>query len=297
MNEIKNLLAENRKALQGLHAIANMDFQQPFTIIERTGKFTCNSIMKELGKPDIDETNIFILYKSDKTWNYGKCYIARLTNGKFESDRRTIKGYETASGWRWFDTMIGKSDFEECRKSENGHYFIIAQEKQFENRRGTAYYMQERFREREKCGRRCAIPYYRNGDYFYNNILTEYDSRTFDKSGYCQQVNNYAQRVRALKSERSEAAAAVWDNTEKCAEVETRIHKINARIAELTAAPVHEIPYMKIYHCYMSISWINNSLKALYKNDFSSMENLNHTVSYIESQLAKAESELDREDD
>lgn len=296
MNEIKNLLAENRKALQGLHAIANMDFQQPFTIIERTGKFTYNSIMKELEKPDIDETNIFILYKSDKTWNYGKCYIARLTNGKFESDRGTIKGYETASGWRWFDTMIGKSAFEECRKSENGHYFIIAQEKQFENHRGTAYYMQERFRVHEECGRRYAIPYHRNGDYFYNNVLTECDSRTFDKSGYCQQVNSYAQRVRALKAERSEAAAAVWDNTEKCAEVENRIRKINARIAELTAAPVANIPYMKIYHCYMSLSWIGNSLKALYKNDFSSMENLNHTISYIESQLAKAESELDKED-
>lgn len=297
MNEIKNLLAENRKALQGLHAIANMDFQQPFTIIERTGKFTYNSIMKELEKPDIDETNIFILYKSDKTWNYGKHYIARLTNGKFESDRGTIKGYEAASGWRWFDTMIGKADFEECRKSENGHYFIIAQEKQFENRRGTSYYMQERFRERTECGRRYVIPYYRNGDYFYNNVLAECDRRTFDKSGYCQQVNNYAQRVRALKAQRSEAAAAVWDNTEKCAEVETRIRKINARIAELTAAPVNEIPYMKIYHCYMSLSWIGNSLKALYKNDFSSMENLNHTLSYIESQLEKAESELDREDD
>lgn len=297
MNEIKNLLAENRKALQGLHAIANMDFQQPFTIIERTGKFTYNSIVKELEKPDIDETNIFILYKSDKTWNYGKHYIARLTNGKFESDRGTIEGYETASGWRWFDTMIGKSEFEECRKSENGHYFIIAQEKQFENHRGTAYYMQERFRVHEECGRRYAIPYYRNGDYFYNNVLTECDSRTFDKSGYCQQVNSYAQRVRALKAQRSAAAAAAWDNTEKCAEVEARIRKINTRIAELTAAPVHEIPYMKIYHCYMSISWIGNSLKALYKNDFSSMENLNHTISYIESQLAKAESELDREDD
>lgn len=296
MDEIKNLLAENRKALQGLHAIANMDFQQPFTIIERTGKFTYNSIMKELEKPDIDETNIFILYKSDKTWNYGKCYIARLTNGKFESDRGTIEGYETASGWRWFDTMIGKSAFEECRKSENGHYFIIAQEKQLENSHRTVYNMYDRFRERKDGGRRYVTPYYHNSDYFYNNILTEYDSRTFDKSGYCQQINNYAQRVRALKSERSAAAAAMWDNTGKCAEIEARIRKINERIADLTAAPVHEIPYMKIYHCYMSISWIGNSLKALYKNDFSSMENLNHTLSYIESQLAKAESELDKED-
>lgn len=54
MNEIKNLLAENRKALQGLHAIANMDFEKPFIILERTGKFTYNSIMKELGKPDAE---------------------------------------------------------------------------------------------------------------------------------------------------------------------------------------------------------------------------------------------------
>lgn len=296
MNKIKNLLAENRKALQGLHAIANMDFQQPYTLIEHHGKFTYNSIMKELLNVNTDYYNIFVLYKC-AGYDDDRYKLARLDNGKFESQRSTIYNYEAANGWRWFDTSIGNRTFENSRKSENGHYFIIAQEKQFENRRGTAYYMRERFRVHKECGRRYVTPYYRNSNYFYNNILTEYDSRTFDKSGYCQQVNNYAQRVRALKAERSEAAAAVWDNTEKCAEVETRIRKINARIAELTAAPVHEIPYMKIYNCYMSISWINNSLKALYKNDFSSMENLNHTISYIESQLAKAESELDREDD
>ena len=273
-----------------------MDFQQPYTLIEHHGKFTYNSIMKELLNVNTDYYNIFVLYKC-AGYDDDRYKLARLDNGKFESQRSTIYNYEAANGWRWFDTSIGNRTFENSRKSENGHYFIIAQEKQFENRRGTAYYMRERFRVHKECGRRYVIPYYRNGDYFYNNILTEYDSRTFDKSGYCQQVNSYAQRVRALKAERSEAAAAVWDNTEKCAEVETRIRKINARIAELTAAPVHEIPYMKIYNCYMSISWINNSLKALYKNDFSSMENLNHTISYIESQLAKAESELDREDD
>lgn len=295
MNEIKNLLAENRKALQGLHAIANMDFEKPFIIIEAIGKFTYNSILKDGGKIDPETHNIFILYHGVATWdNYW--YIARISGSTFDTARNTIEGYEAASGYRYFHEQCRKSDFERIRKSDNCHYFIIAQEKQFENRRGTSYYMQERFRERKECGRRYVIPYYRNGDYFYNNILTEYDSRTFDKSGYCQQVNNYVQRVKALKAQRSEAAAAVWDNTEKCAEVETRIRKINARIAELTAAPVHEIPYMKIYHCYMSISWINNSLKALYKNDFSSMENLNHTISYIESQLAKAESELDKED-
>lgn len=296
MNEIKNLLAENRKALQGLHTIANMDFQQPFIIIEGDGNFTYNSIVKKLYNVSTAACNIFVIYKA-KTYDSSIKYkLARLNDGKFEISRDTIQGYKVNYGWRYYDTAYGKSDFEASRKSENGHYFIIAQEKQFENRRGTAYYMQERFRERKECGRRYVIPYYRNGDYFYNNVLTEYDSRTFDKSGYCQQINNYAQRVRVLKAQRSEAAAAVWDNTEKCAEVEARIRKINARIAELTSAPVNEIPYMKIYHCYMSISWISNSLKALYKNDFSSMENLNHTLSYIESQLAKAESELDKED-
>lgn len=310
MNEIKNLLAENRKALQGLHAIANMDFEKPFIILERTGKFTYNSILKDLNsgsalysydtrfycKIKTTEYNIFVLYKRTD-YNDNDMYIARLNDSKFEAERKTIQGYERACGWRWLDTSIGKEAFEKARKSSTGHYFIIAQEKQFENKRSREYSTNDRFKlhfERKKL--KSATPYYRNSDKWYDNIISPYDRRTFDKSGYMQQVNNYEQRVRALKAERSEAAAAVWDNTEKCAEVENRIRKINARIAELTAAPVNEIPYMKIYHCYMSLSWIGNSLKALYKNDFSSMENLNHSVSYIENQLAKAESELDKED-
>ena len=296
MNEIKNLLAENRKALQGLHAIARMDFEKPFTIIESIGKFTYNSILKDGGKIDPETHNIFILYHGVATWdNYW--YIARISGSTFDTARDTIEGYEAANGYRYFHEQCRKSDFERIRKSDNCHYFIIAQEKQFENSRGTAYNIQDRFRERKETGRRYVTPYDRNSDYYYDNILTEYDSRTFDKSGYCQQINNYAQRVKALKSERSAAAAAVWDNTEKCAEIEARISKINERIAELTAAPVPEIPYMKIYHCYMSISWMGNSLKALYNNTFSSMTQINHTISYIEDQLAKAENELDREDD
>lgn len=311
MNEIKNLLAANRKALQGLHTIANMDFQQPFVILERDGNFTYNSILKELNgtsynsksklcnKINTDDYNIFVLYKRTDYSCYRDLYLARLSHNKFETERKTIENYEAVNGWRWLDTSTGKDMFEKARKSATGHYYIIAQEKQYANKRSPAHDNTERYRVhmRDRKHIEAATPYYYNSDKYYDNILGYYDRRTLDKSGYIQQVNDYERRVKVLKSQRSAAAAAVWDNAEKYAEIETRILKINTRIAELTNAPVHEIPYMKIYHCYSNLAWIRSNIKELHDNNFTSVERIKWTISYIEEQITKAENELDKEDD
>lgn len=293
MNEIRNLLTANRKALQGLHAIANMDFQQPFTIIELTGKFTYNSIMKELGKPDIDETNIFVLYKSTKQWNYGKYYIARITNGKFEVDRKTIKGYETAYGWRWFDTSIGKSDFEENRKSERGHYFIIAQPIQSENKRKNPVYSYARFRlHYNKYTNRpeAATLYDKNGDLYYDNYIS---GKTFDKSGYIRTVdgktvNGYERRVAKIKAEKSAIEAGKYDNTADLRAIENRIGKLNAAIVEnlMSGKP----NYKAIEKISRSIGWNSGYLDRLKENKFQSMTEIQRTLEYLDKGLTEAES-------
>lgn len=303
MKEIKNLLAENRKALQGLHAIANMDFEKPFIILERTGNFTYNSVLKDLNdgsalysygtrfycKIKTTEYNIFVLYKRTD-YNDNDMYIARLNDTKFETERKTIQGYEGACGWRWLDTSIGREAFEKARKSSTGHYFIIAQEKQFENKRSRSCSTADRFKlYYDRKTLRAATPYYRNSDKWYDNIISPYDRRTFDKSGYMQQVNNYEQRVKALKAERSAAAAAKYDNTEKLVEFETRIEKLKTAIMENLKAETTD--FNLIYNISYNLKWISSDMRKLKDNSFSSMSAINTTISLINQYITKAEKE------
>lgn len=303
MKEIKNLLAENRKALQGLHAIANMDFEKPFIILERTGSFTYNSILKDLNngsalysydtrfycKIKTTKYNIFVLYKRTD-YNDNDTYIARLNDSKFETERKTIQGYERACGWRWFDTSIGKEAFEKARKSSTGHYFIIAQEKQFENKRSREYSTADRFKLHfERKTLKSATPYYRNSDKWYDNIISPYDRRTFDKSGYMQQVNNYEQRVKALKAERSAAAAAKFDNSEKLAEFETRIGNLKAAITKAMNGSAPN--FTAIYHISFEMSWMWDSYLKLKENKFTSMHDVYYCINNINQRLTKAETE------
>lgn len=302
MTEIKNLLAENRKALQGLHAIADMDFQKPFIIMERSGNFTYNSILKDLNgeaynsksklcnKINTGDYNIFVLFKrTDYDAYKDDLYIARLDKGKFETERKSIEGYKQSSGWRWFDTAIGKEQFETARKSATGHYFIVAQDKQYKNTRQTTHGNTERYRVymRDRKHVEAATPYYYNSDKYYNNILGYYDRRTFDKSGYIQQVNNYEQRVKALKAERSAAAAAKFDNSEKLAEFETRIEKLKAIIMENLKSETTN--FKLIYNISYNLNWISREMKELKNNSFSSMNAINTTISLINQYITKAE--------
>lgn len=305
MTEIKNLLAENRGAMQGLHAIANMDFEKPFIILERTGSFTYNSILKDLNngsalysydnrflcKINTSDYNIFVLFKRTDYSCYQHLYIARLNDSKFETERKSIEGYEQSSGWRWFATAIGKEQFETARKSATGHYFIVAQDKQYKNTRQTTHGNTERYRVymRDRKHVEAATPYYYNSDKYYDNILDYYDRRTFDKSGYIQQVNNYEQRVKALKAERSAAAAAKYDNTGKLAEFENRIEKLKTIIIENLKS--ENTNFKLIYNISYNLNWISREMKELKNNSFSSMSAINTTISLINQYITKAEKE------
>lgn len=306
MTEIKNLLAENRGAMQGLHAIANMDFEKPFIILERTGSFTYNSILKDLNngsalysydnrflcKINTSDYNIFVLYKrTDYDAYKNNLYIARLNGSKFETERKSIEGYEQSSGWRWLDTAIGKEQFETARKSATGHYFIVAQDKQYKNTRQTTHGNTERYRVymRDRKHVEAATPYCYNSDKYYDNILVYYDRRTFDKSGYIQQVNNYEQRVKALKAERSAAAAAKFDNSEKLAEFETRIRNLKAAITKAMNGSAPN--FTAIYHISYEMSWMWDSYLKLKENKFTSMHDVYYCINNINQHLTKAETE------
>lgn len=291
---LSNLLKENRKALQGLHAISGMDFQKPFTIIECTGNFTYNSILNALGKPDLDEVNIFVMYKSSKSWNANYNYLAHvIKGGKFESQRDDIEGYESVSGWRWFDTAIGKGTFEEMRKDKKCHYWIIAQERKYAvQSEPKAVDYSIRYRTKIDCGRYYAIPYEKNGDWYYDNVCNLSSKYNFDKSGYTSLINNYDSRVRKLKAERSAAPAAKFDNTEKLREFTERINRCNEALQIILAGNYLDIDYGIVYNVATCLCWIKSCYNDLKLNKFKSVSAIQFTLERLEEDISKAEKYL-----
>lgn len=293
---LSNLLKENSKALQGLHAIADMDFQKPFHIIEAIGNFTYNSVMNLLGKPDLDEVNIFVMYKSSRGWDADHNYLAHvIKGGKFETQRDDIEGYESVYGWRWFDTAIGKGTFEEMRKNKNCHYWIIAQERKYAVRsEPKAVDYSIRYRTKVDRGIYYAIPYDKNGDWYYDDITYgNYGKPDYfpDKSGYFN-TNDYSTRVWKLKAERSAAEAAKFDNTEKLREFTERINHCNEVLQIILAGNYIDIDYEKISDVIRCLRFGKRYYKELKANNFTSMRDINRTLERLEDEVGHAEKYL-----
>ena len=309
---VKNLLAINKQAFIGLHRITGMDFEKEFAILERNGKFTRNSIIKELENlpfdGDINDSNIYLIYADTRKYSDGKYRIASVVDGGFDVQRDTVNGYKQAYGWRWFDTIISKGDFETIRKSENGHYFIIAQKKEFSCILEKPVDYTGRFKVVNDHSRIYATPLDKNCDDYYDNICDKgsrgyyYMNSTgyeFDKSGYILGQNNYEQRLRKIRTERSERQAATYDNTAKLNEFTSRIHIINEILIDKLKNDnrnmdnILEIPYYKIHEVCYSLNWIKQSLKNLKENKFDNMSDINWTLRNIEQHISEAEKKLE----
>lgn len=323
---LSNLIKANGKICAYLHCIANIDWQAEFSVTEYTGKFTYKSLVKQITEATgtgIEGYNIFLLYKpslKEYSWRNGKLHIAEVCEDGIMCLKEDIRGGRHSMYSYDIDTVYSKGDFEKIRKDTNTHYWLIIQAEALENHRPRQYNAAERYtitkystftsKGTEYIHDYNIKPIHKNypaisispngsGNTLYTRIKATHKYCLVDKSGYRVDLirDAYAQKVRKIKAERSAAAAAVWDNTEKCAEIEKRIRDIFARIAELTAAPVHEIPYRKIERCYTNLWWADSHLKALYKKEYSSMESIKRNIAYIEDYLTKAENELNEEAD
>ena len=300
---LENLLNENRKALQGLHAIVGMDFEKPFQIISDTGSFTYNSVLNILGKPDLDKEDVFVIYQSSKSWNKRKTYLAHVIKyGKFETLREDIEGYQTAYGWRWFSEVFTKGDFEKIRKDKEKRYWIISQERKYiiPKKQNEVDYS-ERMRFKVEFGKvQYAMPYNKNGDWYYNNVIHRdfygryYPYTNIDKSGYFN-TNNYYSRADALRAERSAMEAAKFDNTEKLKEYTDRINHLNEAMQIILAGKFLDINYRKVIDIMNYLRWIKGEYKVLMENNFKSVSCIEGTLKYLDDKISDAEKCLNEE--
>lgn len=297
MNELKNLLALSKNALQLCHDEYGMDFEKPYTIIEGKGKFTINSIgkliLEKTGFTYKDAATVFFMENTNKyNSGYVKLYYVRLYTSFEPVDTLKMK-----SRYQYIDDYYRKSDFESDRKKGEARYWIVVQDKKYfasgetyiadlTNDRFTHNYG-ERYRlisDSRKEIIYTASWYGRNKPV---NIL--------DKSGYLRWNNviKYQTKARALKAERNKAAANVYSCSAENAKIEQAIKTIRTRIAEkvLSGADAYDLSwilgkmnslerYYKI-HCEKITKKSYNSVDAIKRE----LNDLNEYVTDINAKL------------
>jgi len=326
-NALNNLMGFSPKIREFLHNTDFLDWTNNIFIEEYAGKFTHNTIKKQLAAAGIDQIkdyNIFMLYynNSINPWHKGKLYIAKITDYDILCTNKQIdnKYYSYHDN---IDIPWKKAIFDEMRKNENTKYFIIAQKKSYAKHRAGDYSENERYimhystyiynygDKTNYISDVCIKPYHRANDHYkninsscygrrpYRDILEKDFYKVFvDKSGYRIDVihENYKQRVRALKAAKSAAAAAQYDNTEILKNIDYRIKAINEKIITLLSdSSIQNIPYTKIYNAANHINWIKAEYKNLKENKYTSMEKINFEIDHLNRYIEKAENALNEQ--
>lgn len=122
----KALLHENPKALQFLHRVSGFDFTQPFYTIRGEGRFTYNQIEKQIDTYTRESLNIAMFIRSKNNY-LSKLYYVPIILARFAPvlPRGTpLWDYNLND----FNTI---RSFEETRKDETDHYYVVFQATQY----------------------------------------------------------------------------------------------------------------------------------------------------------------------
>lgn len=287
MNELKNLLALSKNALQLCHDVYGMDFKKPYVILEGTGKFTANSIGKMISeKTGLTYHNAVTAFFMENTNKYRSDY-EKLRFIKFDNTFEpvdTMKGLYGRNGtYRYIDDYYRKADFEADRKKGDARYWIIIQDKRYIKEKSvkTIDFGERYKRVYSECysvlgDKRKRIKY---SPCFYRSSPKEKD--ILDKSGYIRWENvlNYRSRARALKAEREKAAARLFD----CSEATERIGKALLDIRDaLSKAIKNNVRAGKIRNVLHDLEWVesdyNNHCSKIEKDTYSSIEDINTNI-------------------
>lgn len=300
MNELKNLLALSRNALQVCYYQLNMDFEKPFTVIEGNGKFTANSI----GKKIFEVTGM--------TWENCKAALYLRNDNKYRSDYTKLYFVKyncdfdpvdtlskTIFKHEYIDDFWRKSDFEAERKKDTAHWWIIAQNKQYLRKKKELQPIDfgERYkRVYSECysilgNDRKRIKY--SPCFHHSHRPTEKD--ILDKSGYIRWENviTYQSKAKALKAEREKAAASLFD----CSEATERIGKALLDIRDaLSKAIKNNVRAGKIRNVLHDLEWIesdyNNHCSKIEKNTYSSIEDINISIDNMIARINRMNADI-----
>lgn len=150
-NALKNLLTENKNALQFVNSAAGMDFTKPFKVYEGRGPVTVNKIKKTVAADIPGAVNIAVLMHKSHFNSLFYCYIK---SGKLRGDRVAALPYwDYNIDWFW-----GVRPVEDARKDPDNHYYIVAQSAKYE--------LPRRARDTDYTARYCVVNVIRARDIY-----------------------------------------------------------------------------------------------------------------------------------
>lgn len=118
----KELLKENKKALQFLHVAHGFDFEKDILISKIDGKFTYNQVMKIIYENIEGKFTGAILVRTTKDYCFNRdLHHVKIKAGRFDIER-TKKEYQYN-----IDTFATVGNFENIRKHKTKSVYIIAQ--------------------------------------------------------------------------------------------------------------------------------------------------------------------------
>lgn len=246
----KELLTENRKAFRFLHEKMCFDFEKPCVVIKGAGRFTYNGVKKEIERHISGGYSAAVLIRRNNPHFNRGLYFVTVGASRF--------GIDKGSYSHGIDDFWGVGQFEDVRKNETAHYYIIAQSwdyltepKQDKPRdtaarykyipydhekhgdgRGNTYIGELRLMWRDGSGE--VFTYKPYEGYFTRDERKEKTVWDIvDKSGYMVLERRRELRRRALKLrlERRKAAAAAADFTAQEKAVEKKFEAVRAEIA------------------------------------------------------------------
>lgn len=119
----KQLLSENRKALQFLNHAKGFDFEKPYNIVHKVGRFTARTVAACV--PNGHAAAILLKPTENRRRSYAGLYYIELGGaGTFYPLRKDGVTYWDYPG---IDYMFSKGDFEDIRKNETECIYIITQ--------------------------------------------------------------------------------------------------------------------------------------------------------------------------
>lgn len=250
----KELLTENRLALAFLHNEMRFDFERDCIIIKGVGRFTYNSVCKEIAQRIPGEYVAAVLMKRERPYrNDDELYFVRVGCGRFLNDR--VRGYSYH-----IDDFYTVGDFEEARKTQTAHYYIIAQSVEYltEPKQEKGVDLSQRFRyipyKYEKHGDGKGHTYIGEvhlmkldgsaqeftfkpyeGIYIPGEAKAATVSEVIDKSGYLviERRRKLARGAKALRAEREKAAAASADFSQRETAIAKGLEELKRHVSEM----------------------------------------------------------------
>jgi len=316
-NAKKSLLNDNKKALQFLHHANGFNFQKDYIIIKGNGKFTFNTVEKEIKNRIDGKYTAIVLVKPEKSYSFQDLHYIELDKYNFNPLRKNNVKY-----WDFhIDYYFGIGDFEESRKKKTERYYIVAQLTDYilpidrnENidLSQRFKYIEDRNITRTTDGKgkywissiylkpfdKNVSPFeykpFSNGMYSYYNHaenLTDKTDDIIDKSGYLKLVRSRElnRKAKALRAERKNAEASKADYSERENKIRNTTKDIQYKLSEQLRNAESLESMQNIDSAISKLRWVYGDIERYFttkdNNKFSSIADIESRLEHIETKL------------